>query len=413
MNDFDEFFDEEGNLKATSWQKEQEAQDRKKQALEEEKEKKKKLKELKRRKLMDESQDDFFAEHERRQKERSIKEEWMELPKWIKSMPRVSLSEPPTEGSWNIMRYKMTGKVVLTEAEEARRKKSLSRVKMAIDSHKKIANDISLEQTAYIPVVGFSEKGAIGTTTIVRCLMQALNDSRPLIDTLTAVDFSGRGNDFSSWFSHGNDQYVFLKTVMDWIESSNAPFDRGMFPTVTGGRQSYISNRSGGRSRRDIDIETVAQFYSALRSDRGFVIADHSLEEPAGVLAGITLASTPVFVVPVEKKAPETINRMLNILENSVSYERFRDIKSRIILVADATSSDLASPKAREIINKFLYSVALECEISTDRIVNIPFDPALTNKPLQWLKVAFSTQHMIRTICGFIVDDLAQDYEVL
>ena len=412
MNDFDEFFDEEGNLKSTSWQKEQEEQERKKQAYLEAEEKKKKLKELKRRKMIDESQDDFFAEHERKQRERSIKEEWMELPRWIKSMPRVSLSEPPTEGSWNIMRYKMTGKVHLTEAEESRRKKALSRIKMAIDSHKKIANDIPLEEAAYIPVVGFSDTGKLGTTTITRCIMQALNDSRPPIDALTAIDFAGRGNDFSAWFSRGNDQYVFLKTVMDWIESSDMPFDRGMFPTVTGGRQSYISNRSGGRSRKAIEIDTVAGLYSALRSDRGFVVADHSLEEPAGVLAGITLASTPIFIVPIEKKAPETITRMLNILENSVSYERFHTIKSRIVLVADAISPDLASPKAREVVAKFLRSVAEECGIDTGRAISIPFDPALATKPLQWPKVAFSTQHMIRTICGFIVDDLAEDYGV-
>lgn len=408
MSDFDEFFDEDGNLKSTSWKKEEEEAERKRKALEEEKEKKKRLKELKRRKMMDDSQDNFFAEHEKKQKERAIKEEWMSLPRWIKSMPRVSLSEPPTEGSWNIMRYKMTGKVHLTEHEEEQRKKTLSRVKMAIDSHKRIALDIPMEESAYIPVVGFGD--SVGTTAIMRCIMQALNDSRPRIDALTAIDFAGKGNDFSSWFSHGNEQYVFLKTVMDWIYSRDTPFDKGMFPTVSGGRQSYISNRSGGKSRIHIKIDTVGSIYSALRSDRGFVIGDHSLQEPEGTLAGITLSSTPVFVIPIKKDAPEKISRILNIMENSVSQERFNSIKSRTVLVADATSSDLANPKAREVINKFLYSTAQECDLSTNRIVSIPYDSTLAVKPLQWEKVSFSTQHMIRTICGFIVDDIAEDY---
>ena len=53
MSDFDEFFDDEGNLKSTAWKKEEEAKQRKQQALQEEVEKKRKIKELKRRKLMD------------------------------------------------------------------------------------------------------------------------------------------------------------------------------------------------------------------------------------------------------------------------------------------------------------------------------------------------------------------------
>ena len=410
MSDFDEFFDDEGNLKSTAWKKEEEAKQRKQQALQEEAEKKRKIKELKRRKLMDDSQDKFFAEHERKQKERSIKEEWMELPRWIKSMPRTSLSEPPTEGSWNIMRYKMTGKVVLTEAEEQRRKKMLSRVKMAIDSHKKIAQKIPLDSNAYIPVVGFSDDGYVGSTTLTRCIMQALNDSRPVIDNLTAVDFGGKDSDFSAWFTHGNEQYVFLKNVMDWINSKDTPFDRGMFPTVSGSNQSFISNRSGGKSRKEITIDTVAQLYSSLDTGRGFIIGDHDIREPQGVLAGITLASTPIFVVPIEKKAAQTISRMLNILENSVSPQRFEDIKSRAVLVTNCTSPELSDPKAREIVNKFLYSVAQECDLNTERIVNIPYDPGLSVQPLKWNKVSFSTQHMVRTICGFIVDDVAQDY---
>ena len=50
MSDFDEFFDDEGNLKSTAWKKEEEAKQRKQQALQEEVEKKRKIKELKRRK---------------------------------------------------------------------------------------------------------------------------------------------------------------------------------------------------------------------------------------------------------------------------------------------------------------------------------------------------------------------------
>lgn len=412
MSDFNEFFDEDGNLISTSWKKEEEAKERKRQALEEEKGKQKQIKELQRRKMMDDSQDKFFAEHERKKRERSIKEEWMELPRWIKTMPRTSLSEPPTEGSWNIMRYKMTGKVTLTQDEEQRRKKSLSRVKMAIDSHKKISRDIPLDKTVYIPVIGFSDSGDVGSTAVTRCIMQALNDSRPEIDTLTAIDFGGRKSDFSAWFSHGNEQYVFLKTVMDWIRTGGESFDRGMFPTVTGGRQSFISNRSGGKSRVDITIDTVAQMYSSLNTGRGFLIADHDLREPEGVLAGSTLATTPIFVVPVERQAAENITGILNTLEQSLSYERFETIKKRIVLVANSTSADLSDPKAREVINKFLFSVAKECGLSTDRIVNIPYDPGLRQTPLQWSRVSFPTQHMIRTICGFIIDDIAEDYGV-
>ena len=183
-----------------------------------------------------------------------------------------------------------------------------------------------------------------------------------------------------------------------------------MFPTVSGSNQSFISNRSGGKSRKEITIDTVAQLYSSLDTGRGFIIGDHDIREPQGVLAGITLASTPIFVVPIEKKAAQTISRMLNILENSVSPQRFEDIKSRAVLVTNCTSPELSDPKAREIVNKFLYSVAQECDLNTERIVNIPYDPSLSVQPLKWNKVSFPTQHMVRTICGFIVDDVAQDY---
>lgn len=101
---------------------------------------------------------------------------------------------------------------------------------------------------------------------------------------------------------------------------------------------------------------------------------------------------------------------MLNILENSVSSQRFEEIKNRAILVTNCTSPELSDPKAREIVNKFLYSVAQECGLNTERTVNIPYDPGLSVQPLKWNKVSFPTQHIVRTICGFIVDDVAQDY---
>lgn len=410
MSDFDEFFDEEGNLKSTAWKKEAEAEERKSQALKEEAEKKRQIEKLKRRKLMDDSQDRFFAEHEKKQRERSIKEEWMELPRWIKSMPRTSLSEPPTEGSWNIMRYKMTGKVVLTEAEEKRRKKMLSRVKMAIDSHKKIAQNIALDNTVYIPVVGFGEDGHVGSTTLTRCIMQALNDSRPSIDNLTAIDFGGKESDFSSWFVQGNDQYVFLKNVMDWINNKDMPFDRGMFPTVGGSNQFFISNRSGGKSRKKVTIDTVAQMYSSLNIGRGFIIADHDIREPQGLLAGLALSSSPVFVVPIEKNADSNVSKMLDVLKESVSSQKYEEVKKRAILVASCTTSDLSSAKARKVVGDFLVSVSHECGLNPDRVITIPYDPGLTVKPLQWSKVSFSTQHMVRKICGYIVDDVYYDY---
>lgn len=139
MDDISEYFDEDGNLISTSWKKEEEEKQRKKQQEEEEKRRGKLRKEIKRRAAMDNSRDKFLEEHERKQRERSIKEEWMELPQWIKKMPRTSLSEPPTEGSFNMMKYKMTGKVQLTEEEEKRRKKQLKKVKLAMDMHRKLS----------------------------------------------------------------------------------------------------------------------------------------------------------------------------------------------------------------------------------------------------------------------------------
>lgn len=412
MDDISEYFDEDGNLISTSWKKEEEEKQRKKQQEEEEKRRGKLRKEIKRRAAMDNSRDKFLEEHERKQRERSIKEEWMELPQWIKKMPRTSLSEPPTEGSFNMMKYKMTGKVQLTEEEEKRRKKQLKKVKLAMDMHRKIAREVMFSGVAYVPVVGFgSDDSHIGSTAVTRCIMKSLSDSRPGIDALLAVDFGDSKNNFSDWFTNGSMQYVFLNHFIGWIKSGNESYDTGMF-SVVDGRQMFLSNHKGGKQRVNVSIDTIATAYSFLNKNirRGFIIADHDINEAEGSLAGITLATTPVFVVPIERNAAQKISTMLSILESSVSSERFDTIKKRVVLVTNSASSDLAEPKARDIVSKFLDSVARECGLNTSRTVNIPYDTGLTRKPLQWQKVSFPTQHMIRTICSFIIDDLIEDY---
>lgn len=412
---FDDFFDEEGNLISTSWKQEEEQEESLKEEQQEKLKKKRLQREMKRRIAMDNSQAEFFKEHEKRQQERAIRNEWMTMPYWIKSMPRTPMSDPPTEGRMNILKYKLTGKVELTERESNRRKKKLGRIKLAINDHKNVGRDIYYSYLNPVCVVGVGIQEGIGTSTIARCVAQGLDDSRPRSEMVLAVDYGRPGNKFTQMYSTSNDSFVFLRHAMNWLRNEDEQFDIDLIPTVSGshstGRLKFLGNKSDDRLRENADIDSVALLYRSMSNRTGFLITDNSLspDELDAFRASMALANTPVFVLPISREAPDMLRNILGVVRETMGEDKYHKVLRRAVVVTTATTPELSNGEGSDMVKSFANKVVDQCGLNPERVINVPYDKALTASPVAWRKASFLTQHMVRKICGFIVDDLVEE----
>ena len=130
----DDFFDEDGNLIMT-----QRDIDNKKRQKKEAEEKKKRESDAAKRSVAREIQQDIKLQHleEKYEKEKILEESqkvWARRPMWLRAMKNatVPLSDPPTEGRKEMLKYKLTGKISLTDEEKRRRVKALKTVEQLL-----------------------------------------------------------------------------------------------------------------------------------------------------------------------------------------------------------------------------------------------------------------------------------------
>lgn len=405
MSSYDDFFDEDGNLKNTSWGIKREQQEEEERQAQEAEEKRKKQREFSRHIAIDNAQSQFVEKHQKLQHQREINEKWRSLPAWIKRMPRPKMSDPPTQGTKEKMLTKITGKVHLTPEEERERKMLLMRVKRAIDDYESLSVPIDKSVLSPIPIIGIGD-GA-GTTVVTRALMNTLADNRPATEQLVAADFGKVGNTFSQWFSVGDNEKMFLRHVFRSLQTNQGGFDIGFLPTANRGRQKFISNSPVASRRGEVTTQNIALFYQSIMNNPGFFLMDCNNEEKEGVISGLALATTPIFVVPIQKNAGEKLSEILSGAMTVLTPQRYQDIVSRAIIAVSSPVPHIDSRDGREMVSSFMSDVADQAGITSGRAVHIPFDKELSEPPMRWNNISYGTGDSLRKVCRYIVEDIA------
>ena len=405
MSSYDDFFDEDGNLKNTSWGIKREKQEEEERQAQEAEEKRKKQRELSRHVAIDNTQSEFLEKHQKLQQQREINEKWRNLPSWIKRMPRPKMSDPPTQGTKEKMLTKITGKVHLTPEEERERKMLLMRVKRAIDDYEALSVPIDKPFLSPVPIIGVGENS--GATVVTRCVMNALADNRPTTEKLVAADFGAIDNDFSPWFSKGGNEKIFLRHVFNWLNYRGEDFDIGMLPATNNGRQRFISNSSVPSRRGEINAKNIANFYQSIMGNPGFLVMDCNIGEPHGIIASLAMATTPVFVIPISKDSGENLRELLSDAMSILNEERFNNIISRAVIVVSSPTPEIDTRKGRGMVSEFMVDMAEQAGITSGRAVHVPYDRQCSSPPMVWPKISYGTGDNIRRICKYIVEDLA------
>lgn len=409
--DDSQFFDDEGNLIGTSWGLRAQLEEERETKAQEEKEKARKRKELNRRIAIDNSQAEFMDKHEKTLHKRKIKEKWLSMPPWIKKMPRTPLSDPPTVGKKEILLTKMTGKTHLTDAERKQRTRDLQKLKLSINDYEKIHQ--KFDGVRMLPTAVMSLGDGVGGTMLVRAMSAALAESRGDYGKVVSLDLAPAGNKFNEWFGIKNNQYAYMKSVYKWINSQDNSLGVDFIPSANG-IEFHLSNRPEKNHRVEPTEQLVMTLYQSVSAESGVLLFDCSYDEFDSALLSVLLSTTPVFVLPLHKDAISKLNNVFNTLESrGVPPEKIQEIKDNCILVASSIVQEMSDAKGREIVKNFLSKAASDCGISggdnDERLIHIQYDKQLEHHPLNWKKTGFLAQHAVRSICGFIVDDVAEE----
>lgn len=413
--DNSQFFDDEGNLIGTSWGLRAEMEEEKERKEQELREKKKKRRELNRRVAIDNSQAEFMDQHEKTMQKRKIKEKWMSMPMWIRKMPRVPLSAPPTQGRKEILLTKMTGNVHLTEEEKKKRIRDLKRLKLAIADyesiHRLFDNGLRMLPTA---IISFGEE--VGGTMVTRSMSSAIAESRGDYGKVVSFDFSVAGNKFSEWFGISNDQHAYMKSVYKWIMSQSNSFGVDFIPT-SNGTEYHLANRHEKNRRIPPTDDVVVSLYKSVIGEQGVLLMDCDYREEEAALVAAILSATPIFVVPLHKNAISRIQDFFTTLEQrGVSQEKIRSMKNNCIVIASSIVPEMSDKKGREVVKSFLGKLTEECGIdggnNNERVIHIAYDKGLNYKNFNWRKLSFATQHSIRSVCGMVIGDVAVEESV-
>lgn len=404
------FFDADGNLINTAWGQEE---DRKQELLDREKAEKSRVeakREASRHMAVEEQRmlTDSKAESIRRR--RAMRDEWTLMPKWIKSMPRVPMNAPPTEGRLEKMRYSVTGKVTLTEDERKRREAALTRLSAAMDTHRKIHRALP-PGTPMSPVTVISLGSGIGGSMLTRAMSKALVMSRGDMGTYAAVDLARAGSSLSRWYSGGEKERATLRHVLAQSQNPQLSDLRVVDLFPPGGQgEHYLANSADVYRRATPSAYDVMFLYKFMRSTPGIGFFDCDDDNMEALTVAASMSTSIVFVLPLSKDAPALLADMVVRMR-----EEFGEIAdkalSRSIIVVSGSKPRAASKEALATMKALGVSSAKKAGLPENRVVVIPFDKALATPPLKWEAVGFPAAHAIRTICGMLVDDALDRYD--
>mgnify|MGYP002713378941 CR=1 FL=1 len=412
-NDYSDFFDENGELVETQWEKEQRLQREQEEARERKKQHRKDLQEVNRRIGIDDQIAKYQEDTERKLENRRKREEYMNMPQWIKDLPRTPMTAPPTEGTKEMMRYKLTKKVTLTESEERKRRVENARVKSSMELYKKISQEIP-HQTTSVSVI--SIQPGFGSTSLTAGLSLALSESRMHKGPTFSIDLGSENNDMEKWFFKPNKSHTIgVKNIVNQVtrDNENALKDIGsteILPAYSKGNFYLINDK--GKKREDFKNNTIRkvarlhQYIVDTTPNHGVILFDCDPMNMELVLTSLALTTTHIFLIPANSKADvlliDFFNKISDVFTNQEEIDKILD-NSIVVLVG--RSPKMAGKEASIAMKSLVVKSAKSVGIDEDRTFVIPFDKSLTKPPIKWSQVSFVTKHMLRSICAVIVED--------
>lgn len=403
----DDFFDDDGNLVETSWSRKARLEAEKNKKIQNSKEYKDNLKEANRRIAIEDRISQIEKQREIDRRKRKLKEEWMTMPKWVKSLPVTPLSAPPTEGKKEKALYALTKKVTLTDEERAKRETQAKRLKMAISDYNNIHREFP-QGTPMVPVTVISLKEKSGGTTLSRCLSAITHQSRGDLGEVAVLDFSGPDSSLTHLYGSlgkGNPRkkvimYHIVRTLSYLLETKPNLID--IFPTSDRG-EFYLDNISAPEKRVKIDIKEVIDLYKLVRPTSGICYFDCDTSNIRALITSAIISHTVIFVVPLDKKTSSNMGALLEEMKESMKPEDYQEMLDNALIVFSASHSKMMYKENVAKIRKFVTGIKDKYGFKQD-VKIIPFDPALKNLPFNIDRVKFSTGHVLREIVSYIID---------
>lgn len=412
----DKFFNSDGELITTSWaEKERE----KKRSLDKRNEEMERRQEL--RRLKDFSEDEkkrikLEHSHEKITSERRNRNMWLNMPQWVKSLPRTLLSEPPTEGAWNKLVYSSTKKVKLTDNERRKRVSQLKLVEESMDIYNRTHQYLpSSKKTAFVTVVPVMSGS--GSSVTVRCLSKAMSESRRDIDLSMSLDFGEAGNDLISWFRGAiESSSLSMRTLLNFIaqEEAKGASESGRVSltpadtfTPAGAGEVVLPNRNPLKSRAIIGVEQVVSLSEFSSHSPGICFYDCDPNNKSSFAASVAYSSVNIFVLPISSKAPEELERLINIIRE-INPDNYREALEHSILIVSGLNEKFNEKEGRDITRKVINACSEKVGIPIDRCFSVPYDKALASPPVKWEHISLLTAHQYRKICAMIIESIIQ-----
>lgn len=409
MADYDKFFDEDGNLVMTQKDIDRLQAEREQQEKEQEQQRRREMIELNKNLELDEKSQEIAKKYRDQKKRQETLKKWAERPEWLRNMKVTPLSAPPTEGTKEMLLYKLTKKVELTSDERKRREKQAKNLAQALNDHNKIHQELP-PGSPLAPVTVVSVSHGTGGTTMTRCLSAAMQMSRYDFGNSFSVDMSFKNSEFAPKFGKSFNNSVmrlrlFLKAMRDKKYASLDPTT--IIPASPDNpREYFLDNLDKDSFRVEPGIADVVDFYNSIRGQEGFLFFDCDYYNMDALMGSMILSNTVIFVVePLTDnihKVQEIIDRYKLFVDEDPNSMQVIDNAKLVIMANDKrfmTKNNLHSLK--RVLNK----MAGELSIEQESTYLVPFDKSLGTSPLSFNNANLYTAHVIRSIAGEIVED--------
>lgn len=407
MDNYSKFFDENGNLVMTQKDIDRMEEERRRKEEEEELQRKKELISLNKDIELDKRSQEIAEKYRNKKKREETLKKWSQMPEWLRRIKVTPMSSPPTEGKKEMLLYKLTKKVELTDDERARRVKQAKTLAQALDDHNKIHQELP-NGTPLSPVTVVSVSHGTGGSTLTRALSAAMQMSRYDLGNSFSVDMSSSDSVFTKLFAKTPARMtlrIFLNVVKTGKYMTADPTT--FIPSSDAHpREHFLDNIDDISRRVEPGISDVIESYRYLQDQEGFIFFDCDYKNIDAVMGSMLLSNSVVFVV-------EPIEDNVNIVKDIV--ERYRDfvdndpqpmeVVNNIRLVFMASDKRFMTKDNIMALKKLLAKMAGSLSIDSDKTYLVPYDKALSVHPVQFDKCRTYTSHIIRSIAGGIVDD--------
>lgn len=416
--DDEEFFDEEGRLIKTSWTMEEdrrkEEEDRKRRQREHEK----KLAEADRIAGIESKASEVEEKIKENRRVAKLKDEWAIMPRWIKALPRTPLSAPPTDGTVNKLKFKITGKSELTDEERSERIRDLKRLKKSIDIYHSIHQELPYGTMPIISVIPTS--AGSGATVVTRTMSRAIAESRNDLGDVASIDLGTKRNEklhtnsphLSDWFRDKSaTRFMNLNSFFRVIEQQHISEYSvvELFAKASPG-EYYIVN-SGGNSRRKIDpsIKDIIRLRDFLNNEKnnGVALVECDSLDRDSLIASALASYCCVFVVDVSQGVNTFVDFIRDFgadILDVVDPDTFEGIIRNSIIVGNINSEDMMTKKGLKQATDILRECARKIKVDDSQTFLLPFEYCLASPPLDWGRMSWSGKTSIRKICGKAIE---------